>query len=89
MVPPVAVPVTKKPCPTGMNLLAVLLLVPNPLIPAGATGAVGSRAGQQVAHRRKTPVVPEGTPAAGIEHQSWHGRIARRRELTSDGCRVH
>ena len=40
IVPPVAEPVTKNPCPTGINLFGVLLLEPNPLIPAGATGAV-------------------------------------------------
>jgi hypothetical protein len=40
IVPPVAEPVTKNPCPTGINLFGVLLLEPNPLITAGATGAV-------------------------------------------------
>jgi hypothetical protein len=40
IVSPVALPLIKNPCPTGMNLPGTLELEPAPLIPAGATGGI-------------------------------------------------
>ena len=38
IVPPAEEPVTKNPCPTGIYRFGIFTLIPNPVIPAGATG---------------------------------------------------